>query len=136
MKIKRKSRKGFSFAESGTLSDLAFLLIIFFMVIAVFNINEGFILGLPQKDSVKIVNVGDIIRVTLDRDNQLFYKDNRYSLTEIENLTKECLDVRPNLTFLLKVHPEARYQDVVNVVNTIRKLDVDNFSFSLWETEE
>ena len=133
MKIKRKQKKILNIADSGALSDLAFLLIIFFIVIAVFNVNKGFILGLPQKGSTKIVNVEDIIKVILTKNNELIYNDQKINLNEVEKLVKERLEVRPNMTFLLKISPETRYQNVVNVVDTILTLNVDNFSFSMIE---
>lgn len=131
--MKRQKRKSLNIADSGALSDLAFLLIIFFIVIAVFNINKGIILGLPQKDSTKIINVSDIIKITLNENNQLIYEDKNINLNQIEEIIKDRLKVRPNMTFLLKISPEAKYQDVVSVVDTVLRLNVDNFSFSMIE---
>jgi biopolymer transport protein ExbD len=133
MKIKRKRKKILNIADSGALSDLAFLLIIFFIVIAVFNVNKGFMLGLPQKGSTKIVNVEDIIKVILTSENELIYNNQNIELSEIEKIVKERLINRPNMTFLLKISPKARYQNVVNVVDSILTLNVDNFSFSMLE---
>lgn len=133
MKIKRKKLGGINIADSGALSDLAFLLIIFFIVIAVFNVNKGFLLGLPQKKSTKIVNVEDIIKVTLYEDGKLFYKDTEITLADMSDMVKEKIEARPNMTFLLKIAPETKYQDVVSAVDTILQLDVDNFSFSMLE---
>ena len=133
MNIKRKRKKLLNIADSGALSDLAFLLIIFFIVIAVFNVNKGFILGLPQKGSTKIVNVENIIKIILTKDNNLIYNDQNIKLNEVEKLVKEKLKARPNMTFLLKINPETKYQDVVTVVDSILSLNVDNFSFSMIE---
>ena len=133
MKVRRKKLSGINIADSGALSDLAFLLIIFFIVIAVFNINKGFLLGLPQKKSTKIVNVEDIIKITLYENGKLFYKDEEIALSNLSDMVKEKLEVRPNMTFLLKIAPEAKYQDVVSTVDTILQLNVDNFSFSMLE---
>ena len=133
MNIKRKRKKLLNIADSGALSDLAFLLIIFFIIIAVFNVNKGFLLGLPQKGSTKIVNIEDIIKVILTKDNNLIYNDHDIKLEELEKLVKERINVRPNMTFLLKISPEAKYQNVVSVVDSILSLNVDNFSFSMIE---
>jgi biopolymer transport protein ExbD len=135
MKVSRKKIKILSVSDSGALSDLAFLLIIFFIVIAVFNINKGFMLGLPQKKSTKIVNVEEIVKVLLTSENKLIYKEEEYSLSDIEKLVKERKAIKPNMTFLLKIDPEARYQNVVSVVDVILQLDVDNFSFSMIEND-
>ncbi len=133
MNIKRKNKNIFDVSESGSLSDLAFLLIIFFIVIAIFNINKGFLLGLPQKHSTKIVNVKDIIKITLSKDAELFYMGKVISIEELEKIINENLATNPNLTVLLKIDEEVKYQNVVNIVEVIRKLDVENFSFSILE---
>ena len=131
MNFKKQRKKRIDIADSGALSDLAFLLIVFFIVIAVFNANKGFMLSLPRKNSSKILNVNDIVKVTLTEDNRLTYKDNAVTNEQLKEIVKERQQLRPNLTFLLKVHPEAKYQFVVNVLDLIRELGVDNFSFSM-----
>ena len=131
MKIKIKRRKGVDIADSGALSDLAFLLIVFFIVIAIFNINKGFILGLPQKHSTKILNIKDILRITLNENSEIVLKDEITTLLEVEAQVKEILQINPNLTVLLRIHPDVDYQSVVSIVEVVRKLDVENFSFSM-----
>lgn len=131
MNIKRKKRNNVGISDSGALSDLAFLLIIFFIVIAVFNVNKGFMLGLPQKNSTKIINVNEILKVTLGEQNELTFEGEVVTALRLKELTAERLEVRPNMTFLLKIHPQANYQEVVNIVDLVRGLEVENFSFSL-----
>ncbi|MBN2616986.1 MAG: biopolymer transporter ExbD [Spirochaetales bacterium] len=132
----RKKRKRIDIADSGALSDLAFLLIIFFIVIAVFNVNKGFMLGLPKKNSTKIVNTLDIVKVKLENSGVLKIDDNPISVKELEDEISNLLNERPNLTFLLKIEPDVDYQSVVNVIEIVRKLEVENFSFSMIEASE
>jgi biopolymer transport protein ExbD len=133
MKIRRKNKKYKGIVDSGALSDLAFLLIIFFIVIAVFNVNKGFMLGLPMADSARLVNVEEIIKVYLDENNVLYYKDEKIMLNELEELVRANFIEKPDMTFLLKVHPETQYQEFVNIVERIKKLEIENFSFSMLE---
>jgi biopolymer transport protein ExbD len=132
MKIQSKKKlKGINIGDSGALSDLAFLLIIFFIVTAVFNVNQGFMLGLPQKNSTKIVNVNEIIKVTLKADNSLEYQSRQIDIQEVETILAGKLREKPKTTFLLKISPDADYQNVVDVLNIVKKLDISNFSFSM-----
>ncbi len=124
-------RKRIDIADSGALSDLAFLLIIFFIVIAVFNVNKGFMLGIPKKNSTKIVNIDDIVKVRLASSGELSVQGETISKLELEEEITILLDSRPNLTFVLKIEPEVHYQDVVGIIEIVRKLEVDNFSFSM-----
>jgi len=133
MTVKRKSKKHLDIDNSGTLSDLAFLLIIFFIVVAVFNINKGFILLLPKKDSVKIINVKDIIKVTLKENSTLLCNDKIIILSELDKIVKETLTLYPKMTLLLSIYPEVPYQQVVRIVDMVKKLKVENFSFTMVE---
>lgn len=136
MHITTKRKKRIDVAESGVLSDIAFLLIIFFIVIAVFNVNTGFILGLPRKNSSKIVNVEDIVKARLEQDGSLLYENRRITLDFLENTVVERLKLRPNMTFLLTIHPDTPYQYVVDIVNLVRKDQVENFSFRMETLEQ
>lgn len=131
MEVKKRKRKHINALDSGSLSDLAFLLIIFFIVIAVFNVNMGFLIDLPKKNSSKIVNVSDIIKVTLEADGKLFSDDAEISVENLKISVKERLTKRPNMTLYLLIDPEAEYQKVVDVIDVIRQLKVDNFSFKM-----
>jgi biopolymer transport protein ExbD len=131
MHIRTKHKKRIDIAESGALSDLAFLLIIFFIVIAVFTVNTGFILGLPRKGSTKIVNVEDIIKIDLLENGTIEHNDQPISLSSLDSLVTERLSVRPNMTLLLKIHPEVPYQAVVRIIEFVRKKEVENFSFRM-----
>jgi biopolymer transport protein ExbD len=135
MKIKIKRRNRFDIANSGTLSDLAFLLIVFFIVIAVFNINQGFILQLPRLNSKKLVNTEDIIKVRLDGDGALMLDKRAIGTRELEDQITRKLADHPNMTFLLNIHPDVAYQKVVQIVELVKKLNVDNFSFSMQEND-
>lgn len=122
-------KKRLESADSGALSDLAFLLIIFFIVIAVFNVNKGFMLSLPKKNSTKIVNTEDIIKVDLSQNGTISSGGNVLTLEELEMEIKTLLNAQPNLTFLLRIDPEVPYQNVVSIIEIVRTLKVDNFSF-------
>lgn len=117
--------------SSGSLNDLSFLLIIFFIVIAGFNINKGFLLNLPSKEKPIIVNTEDIIRCTLSADGSLVMDGNKILPEELSGKITEKLSRWPNMTFLLSINSDTPYQAVVDVISTVRKLKVENFSFRM-----
>ena len=117
--------------SSGSLNDLSFLLIIFFIVIAGFNVNKGFLLNLPSKDKPIIVNTEDIIKCTLKADGTILMDGKNILIEELSCKIEEKLKKWPNMTFLLTISPETPYQIVVDVNSTIRRLKVENFSFRM-----
>ncbi len=131
MQIKIRKKKVINALESGSLSDLAFLLIVFFIVIAVFNVNMGFLLDLPKKNSSKIVNTQDIIRVAIEADAQIICDEETVTIEKLQDLVTERLKLRPNMTLYLLIDPEVEYQAVVDIIDVIRLMKVENFSFKM-----
>jgi biopolymer transport protein ExbD len=133
MKLGRRRR---SFLESSVLSDLAFLLIIYFIVIAGFNVNRGFLLDLPQKDSVKMVQKDELLRFRLDRGGRIFLGGAVIDYAGAEAAIVSALAAVPNLAVVLAVSPETPWQSVVSFVDLAQKNAVESFSFSMEKSAE
>ncbi len=113
----------------GALNDLSFLLIIYFLVIAGFNTNYGFLLDLPSKNKTMVVQKDDLIKLTLDGQGQLYYKKEPLTQEKIKSVVEENLKVHPNMTLFLSISPDVPYQYFVDSISLIRELNVENFSF-------
>jgi biopolymer transport protein ExbD len=127
--IKRKARSGIE--NSSVLSDLAFLLIIYFIIIAGFNVNSGFLLNLPRKDSVMTVPRDELLRFSIDETGSLFFMENPLSFEEARSRIRTTLAQRPNTAVLLSIDEQAPWQNVVSFVELAQENKVDSFSFSL-----
>jgi len=132
MKIKRRRHP--AFGESSATSDVAFLLIIYFMVIAGFNVNKGFLMTLPAKNSTRLVLKDDILRFNMDGTGSLSRDGNPYTIIEAESLISEAVSGHPNLAVVLTVNPKAPWQKVVDFVELSQKLKIDAFSFTMEKT--
>lgn len=133
LRIRSRRRSRVDVADSGALSDLAFLLIIFFIVIAVFNINSGFLLGLPQRNAVTTVQRDDLMRVSIAADDAVRLDGTPVERNELIAAVRARRQRQPNMTLMVVLHPEASYQSLVSLVEITRLLDVDNFSFRMEE---
>ena len=129
MKIKRGT--GIGFSDSSAASDVAFLLIIYFIVIAGFNINKGFLMNLPAKDSTRLILKEDLIRFDIDGSGYITYYDDIVGIQEAENLIKSAQAANPDIAVLLTIDPLARWQRVVSFVELAQDLQIDSFSFTM-----
>lgn len=118
-------------ANSGALNDLSFILIIFFIVIAGFNINKGFLMNLPDREKPRVVRTEELLVATLDAGGNLSMDGVPVSAEDLRQETERIKQAYPNCTFLLQIHPDANYQSVISVIHDIRTLDVENFSFRM-----
>lgn len=133
LNIRSRRRARVDVADSGALSDLAFLLIIFFIVIAVFNINSGFLLGLPRRNSITAVQTDDLMRVRVAADDRLYVEGEQVPISQLQSIVRAQRQRQPNMTLMITLHPEASYQRLVTMVELSRRADVDNFSFRMEE---
>ena len=129
MQIKRKERSGVE--NSSALSDMAFLLIIYFIIIAGFNVNKGFLLNLPRKDSILTVPRDELLRFSIDQTGALFFMENPLGFEEAGEKIRRAMAERPNTAVILSIDGQAPWQNVVSFVELAQENKVDSFSFSL-----
>jgi biopolymer transport protein ExbD len=129
MKIKRQKRHGFQ--DSSSSSDVAFLLIIYFIVIAGFNVNKGFLLNLPAKDSTRLILRDDLLRFEMDEGGEIVHEGETLNIKQAESLIKGAQRDNPNIAVIITIDRQAHWQNVVSFVELAQDLQVDSFSFSM-----
>ena len=129
MKIKRKKRGAFE--ESSSSSDLAFLLIIYFLVMAGFNVNHGFIMNLPARDSTRFILRENLMRFEMDERGAILHQGAVMSIAETEREIRAAVADHPHLAVILSIDGEAPWQQVVRFVEVAQKLEIEAFSFNM-----
>lgn len=129
MNIRIARKKPVDPIESGSLSDMAFLLIIYFIVIAGFNVNSGYLLRLPTMGSQRVVNTQELVKLRLDATGRLELNGKSVTVDAADRELKTAVASRPNLTVLLSIDPDCPWQSVVDVISSAQRNQVENFSF-------
>jgi len=129
MRIKRPKRQGF--LESCAASDLAFLLIIYFLVIAGFNINKGFLMHLPAKDSARLILRDDLMRFDMDSEGKVLHDGEILDIPKARSLIQAAQSGNPNIAVIITIDGQALWQNVVSFVELAQDMKVDSFSFSM-----
>ena len=129
MKLDR--RKRLSFLETCSANDMAFLLIIYFIVIAGFNINTGFLMNLPAKDSTRLILREELLRFEMDEEDTITYDGQPVDFEETQKIISSALAGNPNIAVLLTINRNTRWQRVVSFVEVAQALQIDSFSFAM-----
>jgi biopolymer transport protein ExbD len=129
MKVSR--RKRIPFSDSSASSDIAFLLIIYFIIIAGFNINKGFLINLPAKNSTRLILRDDLIRFELDGEDNIVYEGNTVDIGEARRMISSAQAANPNTALILTINSAAHWQKVVSFVELAQDLKIDSFSFTM-----
>ena len=128
MKIKRQKNV---FQDSSASSDIAFLLIIYFIVIAGFNVNKGFLMNLPAKDSSRLILKDDLLRFEMDTNGNVVYEGNVIETTGAKTLIQTAQRNNPDIAVIITIDGQAHWQNVVNFVELAQDMKIDSFSFSM-----
>jgi len=130
VKLNRKNKTGFQ-DIGGATSDLAFLLIIYFIVIAGFNINKGFLMNLPMKDSTRLILRDDLLRFDMDSNGSIIHNEEIIVIQQTRNIIRAAQNINPNIAVILTIDENALWQNVVSFVELAQDLKINAFSFSM-----
>ena len=113
--------------------DVAFLLLIFFMVTTVFRRPLAMEVNLPAADAKIEVPESNVLTVFVDRDEDLYVKIGRNGIEPITwtDLTPALLAnaaANPDLIVLVKIHRGARYEPMVDMMDTLEDAKMERFS--------
>jgi biopolymer transport protein ExbD len=128
MKFKRQKNV---FQDSSASSDIAFLLIIYFIVIAGFNVNKGFLMNLPAKDSSRLILRDDLLRFEMDGDGNVVYEGDVIPVPGAKTIIQTAQKNNPDIAVIIIIDGQAQWQNVVNFVELAQDMKVDSFSFSM-----
>ena len=132
MKYKpQKSEPGINLAP---MIDVVFLLLIFFIVASTLNINEVKTkISLPETKAVKQKGSNDIaIMITVDK--EVYVNERKIKFDKLStHLTKIMAD--GELPVSIYADKKIDYQYIIRVMDIVKKLNVEELSFSLLKKE-
>lgn len=90
------SRRKLPELNTGSMADIAFLLLIFFLVTAMIPNDQGINRKLPRlcdtPDCTGKVKERNVFRITINRNNEIMINHETASITEVKELTKAFID--------------------------------------------
>jgi biopolymer transport protein ExbD len=108
--------------SSASMSDIAFLLLIFFLVSTIFNVEQGIPLQLPglQSESKKI-NRKNMMRIVSTADGRVFVDDQPVQISAIEQMVRRRIMNNDKTIVLVETHPDTRYGVMIDVLDEVKK---------------
>jgi biopolymer transport protein ExbD len=128
MKFKRQKN---IFQDSSASSDIAFLLIIYFIVIAGFNVNKGFLMNLPAKDSSRLILRDDLLRFEMDTEGNVLYDGDVIQIPRAKSIIQTAQKENPEIAVIITIDGQAHWQNVVNFVELAQDMKIESFSFAM-----
>jgi biopolymer transport protein ExbD len=129
--LRKRKRVGIR-VDMTPMVDVAFLLLIFFMVTTVFRRPLAMEMNLPENISIKIKE-SNVMTIYIEEDGSMIYDVGKRGLQPLswdelrETLVLES-DYNPELVILVKVDRKARYVKMVDMLDTLDEARMGRFS--------
>lgn len=107
---------------TASMADIAFLLIIFFMVTNTFAATRGLDFALPKDDdSPPIIEKEDSVLIEIHPGGEILVDQKAMPLDEILEYLKPKLEANPRKPVIIKPDPNSAYGDMVAVFDVLRQ---------------
>ncbi len=129
MKIQRRARASEEIPTC-SMADIAFLLIIFFLVTTTMSMERGLGLQLPALGQGKKVPKKNLMHIWINASNQVAVEGDIIPIGELESIISRKLEENPNLIVSVKTDPGARYETMIDVLDELKLADAPRISLA------
>lgn len=125
---------------TSSMADIAFLLLIFFLVTTVFEEEMGLPIVLPEAQAEEVeVSQKNIIHFLIREDGSVVVRrgestsEQIVSASEIEGIMRQEIDANPEIIAAVKTAPDAPYRHLVNVLDELQLAAAQRISLQIWD---
>ena len=121
------------------MADIAFLLLIFFLVTTTFPKDKGLAIVLPEEGGEVAVSSQNILHIIIQPNGLVEIKRGESQQVQttppngVEAIWRQDVSENPNLIAAVKTHPQAPYKFMVDVLDALHAAGAERISLQLFE---
>ncbi len=137
--LDKKKSKVSDKVPSSSMADIAFLLLIFFLVTTTFPKDKGLAIVLPEEGGEVQIAAQNILHIIIRPDGIVEVKRGESPSLQsvapdaIEALWRGDVSENPNLIAAVKTHPTTPYKFMVDVLDALHAAGAERISLQLFE---
>lgn len=120
MLLGKKKRRTAPEINSGSMSDIAFLLLVFFLLVSTVDQDKGIGLVLPGKGGEVKVSKDKITTVLVDASGRVLFNDEVIPVDEIGRRAKRLLQQNDKMIFSVQTDDNTKYQTYISVIDQLK----------------
>jgi biopolymer transport protein ExbD len=134
-----KKSKVASEVPTSSMADIAFLLLIFFLVTTTFPKDKGLAIVLPQEGVEAEVSQKNVLHILIQSTGTVVVKrgesqvEQTVTAAEIENIWRTDVSQNENLIAAVKTHPDASYRYMIDVLDALQLAGAERISLQILE---
>ncbi len=137
--LDKKKSKVSDKVPSSSMADIAFLLLIFFLVTTTFPKDKGLAIVLPEEGGEVQVSAQNILHIIVRPDGIVEIKRGDSQQVQsvrpegVENIWRQDVSQNPNLIAAVKTHAQTPYKFMVDVLDALHTAGAERISLQLFE---
>ena len=124
---------------SSSMADIAFLLLIFFLVTTTFPKKRGLAIVLPEQAEEQEVSQNNVLHIIINPSGAVTIKrgesqqEQQVRPDDVEAIWRQGFSENENLIAAVKTHPDAAYRFMVDVLDALHTAGAKKISLQLLE---
>ena len=116
---------------TGSMADIAFLLLVFLLVTTTIDTDKGLGIILPPAGDVEIeIKKKNILNCLINSQGKVLLDEEPTEVEQINRIVKKRLSKNPLLIVSVKAHPKTAYSDYVRVIDQLKIANAKKISIA------
>ena len=116
--------------NSSSMSDIAFLLLVFFLVTTTISLDKGISLILPAEGNELEVNRKNITSILINDKGKVLMDDNPIKINQIKSKATKKIASNNNIIFSVMTHKNTKYEDYILVLDQLKQANATKISIA------
>ena len=116
---------------TSSMADIAFLLLIFFLVTTTIDTDKGLGIVLPPPGDIEIeIRKKNILNCLINSQGKVLLDEEPISVAQIHRVIGQKMRKNDKLIISVKAHPKTAYNDYVRVIDQLKMADAKRISIA------
>ena len=116
--------------NSSSMADIAFLLLVFFLVTTTISMDKGISLVLPSEGNEMEVNKNNIVNILVNESGKVLVDDKPSRILDIKSIAEKRIANNKNVIFSVQTHPRTKYQVYLKVLDKLKEAKASKISIA------
>ena len=125
-----KKRRDLQEINSSSMADIAFLLLVFFLVTTTISMDKGISLVLPSEGNEIEVNKSNIVNILVNEIGKILLDDKPTRLKDIKGIAERRITQNDKVIFSVQTHPRTKYQVYIQVLDQLKSAKAQKISIA------
>ncbi len=126
-----KKKKDSVEIPTSSLADIAFLLLVFFLVTTTIATDKGISLALPPKSDTQLeVNKDILTNISINASGMVMMDEEVIDVNLIAERVRQMLQQKPNMIFSVKTLRDTKYDVYIDVLDQLKQANAKKISIA------